>query len=204
MSKFRYVALAPERIEKHREIGKALALHEFLVDHQTDPDGRVHYGKAISYSWIRSKWRNAPSERTLVRHMARLKKAGLVSVACLPWAQGMILRLIGSAKWQERAAQLPLFPQAEILLINRGKNVGKLSNSGATAAPEVASLRRHNWRLKEVKNLREEKSNVNTARFAGSLPVEDPALVERLRLLKAQFQEITTKYKTSCSGTAKS
>jgi hypothetical protein len=201
MSKFRYVALSPERIEKHKEIGKALALHEFLVDHQTDPDGRVHYGKAISYAWIRSKWRNAPAERTLVRHMARLRSAGLVHVERLSWARGMIVRVIGSAKWQEQALQLRLFPAAEILLINSGRTVGKLSNSEDIATPEVASLRRHNWRLKEVKNLREEKTNSNTAR---SSPVEDAAaLIERRRLLAAQAETLIQKDKTSCGGKAK-
>ena len=108
---FRFVALSPVRIEEKKTIGAAWALHEFLVNHQTDPSGWVYYGKEFGYAWIRSKWLAAPALRTLERHMATLKAAGKVQVR-RTMRGGMRVRLLDSVKFAkpipEPAVQLPL------------------------------------------------------------------------------------------------
>ena len=109
---FRFVAVSPGRVEDKKKIGTASFLHDFLVDHQTDAAGRVNYGKAIGYAWIRAHWLAAPPIRTLKWQMAKLKRAGLVEIRVLGFGGGMLLRLIDSAKWKKSlprpAEQLPL------------------------------------------------------------------------------------------------
>jgi len=207
MPTFRYVAVSPDRREQHRAIGKAHALHDFLVDHQTDADGRVWYGKVISYAWIRSKWLTAPSERTLERHMARLKACGLVHVRSLPKQYGMRVTVLRSAKWPQPQAQIPLFPAAEILSITRGIAAGKQRNSsGKVARNGTAGADRSGGTLptevaaKEVKNRREEKTNSNPANLADarSAPAADEAaLAARRQLLRDQAAMLATKFKSS-------
>lgn len=198
MSQFRYVAVAPERIEDRKKLGPASYLHDFLVDHQTDAEGKVYYGKAISYAWIRSRWQDAPPIRTLKRHMARLKASGHVWVERAGWDKGMRVRVLRSAKWPEAPRQMQLYPPAEILSINSGKAVRKLSNSESLAGPKVAPQRGQKWHRNEVKNLREETTNSEPLAIARSCPVEDAAaLAERRRVLAAQARLIQAKYKTS-------
>jgi hypothetical protein len=192
VGKFRYVAVAPGRIEEHRAIGKAHALHDFLVDHQTHPDGRVHYGRAISYAWIRSKWKASPCQRTLERHMAKLKAARLVMVRKLPHNAGMRVTVLRSAKWPAEPAQSNLFPSVDILWIRSGNPVNAGSpgpdRSVGTAPTEVSG--------KSSKNQSEEKTNSNSARFARSA-AEAAALADRRRLLKEQARMVMAKYKTA-------
>src|SRR5579864_6806939 len=111
MPEFRYVAIRPSRTAQKKQIGPASYLHDFLVDHQTDASGNVNYGKPISYRWIRAKWLgDAPPLRSLKRHMARLKESGNVWVKKLPFHEGMVVRVLNSAKWAAKPAQIPLFP----------------------------------------------------------------------------------------------
>ena len=199
MPNFRYVAVSPDRREQHRAIGKALALHDFLIDHQTDASGRVWYGKVISYAWIRSKWLTAPAERTLKRHMARLKACGLVRVHSVPRHWGMRVTVLRSAKWPQPAPQMALFPAAEILSITRGIVAGKLSEnsgkhhrlsakSGTTPVPKVAP--------KEVKNHPEEKNNSELLADA-RCTLDDSALAARRELLREQARMLMGKAKGS-------
>jgi hypothetical protein len=148
VSKFRYVAIQPGRIEHKKEIGAASYLHDFLVDHQTDREGNVNYGKPFGYAWIRSRWPGRPPcLRSLKYNMATLKQLGLVSIRMMPLNQGMCVRVVGSAKWSPQPAivtapdpQFSLFPD----LHPRGQ--------------EVAPVGCKNLPPKEVKKLREEKS----------------------------------------------
>jgi hypothetical protein len=199
MAKFRYVAVHPDRIKSKRAIGPASYLHDFLVDHQTDPEGRVYYGKAISYAWIRSRWPGAPPARSLKRHMARLKDIGCVQVTRLPFHEGMKVRVVGSAKWAPQAAQLQLFPPPEPVLISQWKSCEKsvrsLKNSGVKSGTAAVSK----VALKSSKNLREEKIRANPTRYARSSPVEEAqALAARRLLLQQQSCLLQSKYKTSC------
>jgi hypothetical protein len=145
------VAIQPGRIEHKKEIGLASYLHDFLVDHQTDREGNVHYGKPIGYAWILSQWPGPklkrPGLRTLKRHLATLKQLGLVSVRALPFGQGMIVRIIGSAKWSPEPA-IVTAPDPQLSLFPEWPHVG----------PHLAPIRGHIWPRKEVKKLREEKS----------------------------------------------
>lgn len=198
MSKFRFVAIHPSRVDERKKIGPASFLHDFLVDRQTNAEGKVNYGKAISYAWIRARWPEAPPIRTLKRHMARLKAAGRVTVRKLPFGDGMLVRILGSAKWAQEAAQMKLFPPPEIVSISGGRPVEKQWKSAAPIGPKVAPLWGQKWPYKEVKNLREEKNNCRSARSARASPVEDAAaLEERRRLLADQAQILQAKYRTS-------
>ena len=159
---YRYVAIAPTRIDDRKAIGPASYLHEFLVDHQTDAEGHVNYRRPISYAWIRSKWQYAPPLRTLKRHMARLKTTGDVFVRVLPFGQGMKVRVIGSAKWPQQPAQASLFPQVVPVPISGmkrqrscGKPVEKPVESTLSMGPKVAPVRCQKWPRNELrKNLK--------------------------------------------------
>src|SRR5579871_3124623 len=173
MPNFRYVAVSPDRREQHRAIGKAHALHDFLIDHQTDASGLVWYGRVISYAWIRSKWLTAPSERTLERHMARLKAAGLVRVQALPMQFGMRVTVLQSAKWPEPKRQMDLFPAADVLSITRGKAVGKrwgttekVASNGSNPATKVAAPCRQKWRRKAVRSTEKKQTRASSLTLA--------------------------------------
>jgi hypothetical protein len=196
-SKNRYVAISPTRIDDRKKLGPAWSLHEFLVDHQTDADGNVYYGRAISYAWIRSRWKEAATVRTLKRHMARLKSAGKVYVERAGWDNGMRVRVLGSAKWPQ-ARQIPLFAPPEILSISRGKTVEKQSKSTSTAGTKVALPWGQKCPRNEVKKYREEKNNSEPLATARSSPAENAAaLNERRRLLADQARLVEKKYKSS-------
>lgn len=150
---FRYVAVSRDRIEARSRIGSAIYLHEFLTDHQTSADGWVNYGREFGYAWIQAHWLAAPKERTLQRHMARLKAAGFVEVRRMIRG-GMRVRLLGSAKFS--AAISPPAVQLSLLGADvrsmRGKAVEKLSKSreypdsntaknGGSAPPKMAAER---------------------------------------------------------------
>lgn len=200
MPNFRYVAVAPDRVEEHRAIGKAHALHDFLIDHQTDPSGRVWYGKVISYAWIRSKWLTAPTARTLKRHMARLKAAGLVRVQPLTRQFGMRITVLRSAKWQQAQAQMGLFPAAEILSITRGIASGKLSKkSGNRQVPGDRSVPTLGTEVspQEVKKYPEEKTNAKLADARSAPGLDEAAFAARRRLLAEQARMLMGKAKGS-------
>jgi hypothetical protein len=197
-SKNRYVAISPTRIDDRKKFGPAWSLHEFLVDHQTDADGNVHYGRAISYAWIRSRWQEAPTIRTLKRHMARLKSAGKVYVERAGWDDGMRVRVLGSAKWPQAPRQIPLFPPPEILSISRGKDVRNLSKPPLQAGTKVSPQRGQKCPRNDVKKHREEKTNCEALAFARPSSLQNAAaLNERRRLLWDQARLLEKKYKTS-------
>lgn len=113
MRKFRYTAMNPAAIESRALVESgAVPLLMFLTDHQTDASGLVYYGREFGYAWIRSNWLAAPSERTLQRHMAILKKLGEVEVR-REFHGGIRVRLLKSAKFAKAipppAVQLPMF-----------------------------------------------------------------------------------------------
>jgi hypothetical protein len=201
MTANRYVAVQPSRVNGRKQIGPASYLEDFLVDHQTDAAGSVFYGKAISYAWIRSKWKDAPPIRTLERHMARLKAAGRVLVHRLTWGHGMVVRVLGSVKWSETPQQLPLFPAPavvriavpapEVVLISGAKPLSKLSKPQTLIPPKVAVIYRHFWRFKEVKNLRKETTYGASRPPARASPVEnldDPVLSAEIETLLRKFK----------------
>lgn len=201
MPNFRYVAIAPDRKELRKLVGPAWALHEFLVDKQTHEDGRVNYGKAIGYAWIRAKWADCPPLRSVKRHMARLKAVGLVWTQQLPFGEGMKVRVLQSAKWAPQASQLPLFEQPNLLSITSGKAVGMLRESTSLIGPKVAPQRCQKWHRNEVKNLREETNNSNTVAESRSSPVEDARRVRMRRaFLEQQIVQLQqrAKVKSSC------
>lgn|SRR5487761_179160 len=158
MSKFRYVAIAPDRIEQRQKLGAASYLHDFLVDHQTDAGGKVNYGKPFSYAWIRAHWANAPPIRTLKWQMAKLKNLGHVRKRRAPFG-GMIVTMLGSVKWSQveapPATQIPLFaPRVASISTRNGSNGAKGANLGQWVAPSWGN----GLPQKEVRSKSEEKS----------------------------------------------
>jgi len=199
---FRYVAIAPNRIEDRKAVGPAWSLHEFLVNHQTDARGNVNYGKPFGYEWILARWPEAPAVRSLKRHMARLKANGNVVVIVLPMGQGMIVRVLKSAKWAPQnppaKPQLPLFPPAGIVSISCAKAREKAVENGAHHGAKSGPIGGQKWPRKEVKKLREEKTYGEPLAVARSSPVENAvALDERRRVLADQALLVQQKFKSS-------
>jgi hypothetical protein len=111
-------------------MGKAVFLHDFLVDHQTDANGLVFYGKPISYGWIQRRFPGS-KQRTLRRWLSQLREGGYVAVARRE--HGFSIRILNQKKWP--TAQLPLFPAPEPLCISGGK----VADSGATKTEPTAT-----------------------------------------------------------------
>lgn len=213
MSKFRYVALQPDRAAQWKKLRSALALHEVLTDLQCDPSGRVNYGRPFGYAWLLAHWPGNPDERPCVRtlkyHMAKLKRAGLVevrSVGLRGFNGGIVVRLLGSAKWQEEgpapAVQLPLLLPT-VASIRRGKPVDKpvekQRESDLSLGQDFALTGGKSLPPKEVKNQAEEKIRAVAAAHSMSRVWKSKKdLDARRRLLLEQADAITKKYKTSC------
>lgn len=208
MSKFRFVAVHPDRPALWK-LGSAAALHDLLIDNQTDAAGRVFYGHAISYAWILARWPGNPDERpvirTLKRHMAKLKAAGLVRVKKAGMLDGMRVVLLGSAKWANAAppppVQLPLLlPQPVSISSGKpsGMSVGNQSKSSAPAGTDVSLPRGQMCPRKEVRSKAEEKIRGNPARYARSSPVEEAeARDARRKLLREQAEMLKSKFKSA-------
>lgn len=209
VSPFRFVAIPPSRIGDRKKLKTASYLHDFLVDHQTDATGMVHYGRPISYAWVRAHWPGNPDERppvrTLQRHMAALKRAGTVHVRVLGFGAGMVVRVLGSAKWQNVVPvppqQLSLFAAPPIQISecpveNPVKKQRKSSVSQNHTPPNMAVVGRQMWRRKEVKNKAEE-TIAALAREKSMPRVEktNAELEARRQLLLRQAVEVHQKYK---------
>jgi len=208
-SNFRYVAIQPTRLGDRKKLKTASYLHDFLVDHQTDASGRVNYGRPFGYAWIRANWPGNPDDRpparTLQRHMATLKSHGLVEVRVLGFGAGMMVRLIGSAKWQQEAAapaqQIPLFVPPPVS-IRSEKPVEKQRNSTVSQyhkPPSLAVVGRQTWGRKEVKNLTEE--TITAVAAVHAVPRVEKTRKEldaRRRLLLDQAEMLEKKFQTSC------
>jgi hypothetical protein len=204
----RFTPIPPDRVGKWRAIGKAAALHDLLVDRQTDADGRVNYGRAVGYAWIRAEWvkkgGDPPAERTLDRYMQRLKRAGLVYVTRLPWGGGMKIQIIGSAKWADAptpAHQLNLFAP-EPVSITRGKACGDPSGnlrescagafsysakSGAVTSAKSGALKKLRKEQEKPKRRADRPARTDT-------PVDIQAFEERRALLRQQAEELKRKF----------
>lgn len=216
MSSFRYVAVQPDRAARWKGLRSAFALHDLLTDLQCDASGRVNYGRAFGYAWLRARWPGNPDHRPCIRtlkyHMAKLKGAGLVDVRVVGFGGGMVVRLLGSAKWQNErplpAEQIPLFAPRVAQIRGRmpvdkpvEKPVEKLRKStvsnfhmGQDLAPVGGKL----LPRKEVKNLSEETIKGIAVAHAlprvGKTPKE---LDERRRLLLDQAEMLKRKFKIS-------
>jgi hypothetical protein len=207
----RFVAICPERLGDRKKIKAASYLHDFLVDHQTDASGRVNYGRPFGYAWVRAHWPGNPDDRppvrTLHRHMATLKAAGKVEARVLGFGGGMIVRVIGSAKWRKEmqplAVQLPLltpppirFPQSAV--DNPVEKPRKSTVSNFHMGPKVALVGGQKWPRKEVKNLAEETSSgasrSDVVRAVEKTPEE---LTARRQFLADQAEMLQHKFKSS-------
>jgi hypothetical protein len=177
---FRYISIAPGRVDgKHvKRLGKSVFLFDFLIDHQTDPDGRVNYGKPITYAWIEDRFPSAPPRRTLERWMATLRVGQYVKVRRLPFDHGMIISILAPKKWPT-SRQLKLFPAEKPLQIPCGNTVGKLRNSQVSEPPEAAARHRQKWRGNSSSyEPREEK---RYAASSGDVAVEREEFFQTLR-----------------------
>jgi len=206
LTAFRYVAVQPTRIGDHRKLGKASYLLDFLTDHQTDAEGRVNYGRPFGYAWIRANWHgnpdDRPAERTLKRHMAILKRGGQVEIRVLGFGNGMMVRVVGSAKWQREipppAEQIPMFVQLPVEIRTR-KTCGKPDFSTVShyhRGPKVALVGGQKWPRKEVKKYNEEKrTGASRLDAYGFVEKTEEELEARLRLLRDQAEILNQKFK---------
>jgi hypothetical protein len=203
-SKFRFVAIHPDRPAQWK-LGSATALHDLLTHNQTDASGRVFYGHAISYAWILSRWPGNPDERpvirTLKRHMAKLKRAGLVRIRKAGMSDGMIVTLLGSAKWAGEVAapaiQIPLY-SSQPLSISRGKAVNKQRKTASAVGTDVSLSWGQKCPRKEVRSKPEEKiSGASRAHALPSVEKTEEQIAERRRVLRDQLEMLQQKFKTS-------
>ncbi|MGH9728443.1 MAG: hypothetical protein ACRD4V_07615 [Candidatus Acidiferrales bacterium] len=187
-----------------KKIKAAGRLLIFLTERQTDASGMVNYGRPISYAWIRAHWTgnpdDRPGERTLKRHMAMLRKNGCARVRRLGFGAGMIVQLLGSAKWRNErsapAAQLSLF--STVTPIRSAKPVEKPveklwkpSVSNRHMGPEVALVRGQKWPLKEVKKYIEETiKGVASAHAMPRVGLSETELDARRRFLLGQAETL--------------
>lgn len=211
-SKFRYVALQPDRAAQWKKLRSALALHELLTDLQCDASGRVNYGRPFGYAWLLARWPGNPDHRPCIRtlkyHMAKLKRAGLVevrSVGLRGFNGGIVVRLLGSAKWQEErpapAVQLPLLSPA-VASIGRGKPVSKPVEKHRKCSPplgqEFAPTGGKSLPPKEVKNTPEETiRSVAAQKAVPRVEMSAKELDARRRLLLDQADLLKKKYKSA-------
>jgi len=117
-----------------------------LEEKQTSGDGRVWYGRAVTYRQIASWFGRArPAERTLHRWLAELKRTGQVVLVRERFNQGMHLvianprrRFRGASV--ERSAQLGMFADGRPFVVRNTvqKRVEKVCDSQSTARPRVA------------------------------------------------------------------
>lgn len=229
MTSNRYVPIQPDRAGAWKKIKTASHLHDLLVDLQTDATGRVNYGRPFGYAWILSHWPGNPDHRpsvcTLKRHMATLKRAGLVEVRVVGFGGGMMVRLLGSAKWKnelpppaeqlsllspvrpirtaekpvEKAVEKPLNP-VENLWKSCGKPVEKLWISTVSKFHMGSSLIPNGDQVRSRKELKNKSKETITALSRDqSMPpaVENTDTEARRRLLLEQAEAIKAKYKTA-------
>lgn len=153
MSKFRYIAIGPGRVDgKHvQRMGMAIWLHDFLIDHQTDARGSVNYGKPISYEWIIERFPNAPALRRLQSWMSILKEEGYVEVVRLKWGRGMLVRILNQKKWpSNQAVQMPLFPPPPPLEMPVQNPVEKQWKPTPSIPRKIAVIDREKSRFKRL------------------------------------------------------
>ena len=205
---FRYVAIQPDRIGDHRKLKTASYLLDFLTDHQTDASGWVNYGRPFGYAWILANWHgnpdDRPAERTLKRHMAILKAAGKVGIRVLGFGNGMMVRVLGSAKWQKElplpAEQIPMFVKLPVEIRTRKtcEKAGFSTVSKFHTGPSLALVGCQVWPRKEVKKYNEEKCS--SASRAGSVEILEKSSEEidaRRRLLLDQAEIVRQKFKST-------
>jgi hypothetical protein len=213
VGKFRYVAVQPDRAALRKKIKTASFLQDVLTDCQTDARGYVNYGRPISYAWIRSRWPGNPDDRPCVRtlkyHMADLKRARLVEVRKVAFGGGMVVRMLGSAKWQEEraalAVQLPLFAPriapfrgVEKPVDNPVEKQCKSTVSQIHMGQDFAPLWGKTLPRKDVKNLPEETIRaVAAAHAVPSVEMTDAQLLERRELLRKQARMLEEKFKNA-------
>jgi hypothetical protein len=156
MKKFPFVGTVRGIIDgKHwAAMGMARGLFDFLVERQTDPEGRVNYGHPITYGWMRKEIPNCPPRRTLERRMAILRQHHYVEVLIAENFQGMIVRICRPKKWarqsrlfsSEKTVGNPVQNPVEKLWESCANPVEKLWNQPRPLPPDVAYPPRQMWR----------------------------------------------------------
>jgi hypothetical protein len=173
--KFRYIAVAPGRVDgKHVDaMGKAVFLFDFLIHHQTDAEGRVYYGKPISYPWIEERFENPPPRRTLRRWMTTLRLEGYIQIRRPHFGDArMIVSICAPKKWPA-PRQFSLFPSRDAVSIASGKAFGNpsemLSNSQPNQRPDMAAPNGQKW--PPILNSKKQREETNkTAAPAAASP----------------------------------
>jgi len=138
-------------------IRPALHLLAVLEEKQTHPDGRVWYGRAVTYRQIGSWFGPVrPAERTLHRWMRELRVAGKVVVVRERYNQGMHLAIANPRRRfhgasVERSAQIAMFADGRPFVVNNAvqKRREMLCDSQPTARPRVAQRVGHVWPQKK-------------------------------------------------------
>lgn len=144
----------------HRKIGPARLLFDFYTAKQTDADGRVYYGRTMTYDWIRSQIPECPTKRTLRRYNRRLRRGGYIRTRTVVQNReniGLTVTIMNQTKFrtalkritgeQQRLFNQPLrLPPVQKLVENKkiwpqGVETNP-SSGGVKSGPEKAVLRK--------------------------------------------------------------
>lgn len=130
-----------------------------LEEKQTHPDGRVWYGRPITYAKI-ANWfgDERPAERTLRRWMSQLRDDRKIIIRHVRMNQGIRVAIAAPRKHframtAPREKQMSLFDDPVQIPVQ--KPAEKLRNSQTDVRPPVAAPCGHWWPEKDVKTLKE-------------------------------------------------
>ena len=128
-------------------MGESIWLFMFLIQKQTSPDGRIFYGRPVTYSWIREqlgdpRLKTTPCARKIQRWMQTLRLGSYVDVQYV-WRrgaiEGMVLKILRPKKWAN---------QSEFSFVN--KPVEKLFDSPTPLSTDLSRGSRQKWPSKDL------------------------------------------------------
>lgn len=142
-----------------------------LREKQTDPNGRVAYGKTLTYGRISMWFDGQVPGRSLRRWMAELKAVGAITMRIAPMRAGMQLQISASHDRRFPGRQYSLFgaPTVEKAVQNRVNLCAKRHLSSSTGAakngvlvrPSVAAEKHYNYKS-IIQNPRDKDSRASS------------------------------------------
>lgn len=103
--------------DRQRLLGPARLLLDFYTEWQKHRDGRVYYGKVLTYRQIASRIPNCRSERTLERYNQRLRKLGYIATRTIVEkgeAIGFTVKILNQKKFLAEPAPAPTLRQGHL------------------------------------------------------------------------------------------
>jgi hypothetical protein len=147
MRPHRFVGITHGEIDAvhFRGKGKAKGLFEYFISRQTNPDGKVNYGRPMTYAQIQREIENGAQipRRTLSRWVARLREKKYIETEIVRHGRtvlGFTVKILNPKKWALQL-KLPFAQRANIVEIGTGSR--NRSEGKKEALPPVASPEHH-------------------------------------------------------------